>query len=664
MILLYPINLFAQEAKHNILKLPDLVVIEDHKPVQAFNDQPYSGNVFVLQDLEERGIDSVQDLTAEVPNLHFLDSGLSSYQSVLTMRGLGNTPIFSTPSVIFFIDDIPYSGSFSYANRIHDFESIKVYRGPQGALFGKNSYAGVISLTSRQPNNKLKTHLSAGYSRFDTWTVDGYSGGALIKDKLFFSLGGSFTENTGYMRNTFLNNKPDGEEHVSGRVSLIWKPSNAWDINLIGRGYNFNDAMPHISPIDSDDSLAIQSNENGNLEQSSNTSALKIRYKTDGLQFLSVTSRRDWQLDDFFIDTDFTSLPLGTLKGNERQTQWTQELRISSKKTGLAWSVGVFALTEKHNRKRIIKLFGQPDFIFDSTVEDESYAIFANLSYDVSDKFRVHGGIRLDYVDKKVNRNISITTNYTNNKDFFFTSPKLSVDYLFSDNFMFYFSTGLAFKPGGFSVAAINPTLSEFDSETMWANEVGFKSHWLDDRLKINMAFFHYQIDNYQVEKNVSFLDYTIINAEEATSYGIELETGIELLPGLKAEAAFSYTHIRFDEYNDPLTNTNLKGNTAPYIPEKSLTIAAQYNHPRGYFVRSEWVWNDKIYFDDANSDAFKEDDYSTLNVRLGYQGKHLSLYLFGENLTDNRYFSYILPPNSGVPSKPRVFGIKIGLDL
>lgn len=93
LILLYPINLFAQEPQQNNLKLPSLVVTGNHNPVQAFNDQPFSGNVFVLQDLEERGIDSVQDLTAEVPNLHFLDSGLRSYQSLLTMRGLGNTPI-------------------------------------------------------------------------------------------------------------------------------------------------------------------------------------------------------------------------------------------------------------------------------------------------------------------------------------------------------------------------------------------------------------------------------------------------------------------------------------------------------------------------------------------------------------------------------------------
>lgn len=111
------------------------------------------------------------------------------------------------------------------------------------------------------------------------------------------------------------------------------------------------------------------------------------------------------------------------------------------------------------------------------------------------------------------------------------------------------------------------------------------------------------------------------------------------------------------------MTNTDLSGNRAPYVPEKTLMIAAQYKSPAGYFFRSEWNWNDKTYYDDANLNTFKEDDYSFLNTRIGYQTKHFSLYLFGDNLTDNKYYSFILPSfNAGTPAKPRTFGIRAGL--
>ena len=223
----------------------------------------------------------------------------------------------------------------------------------------------------------------------------------------------------------------------------------------------------------------------------------------------------------------------------------------------------------------------------------------------------------------------------------------------------------MAFKPGGFSTAAESEVLSEYDSENMWASELGFKSQWFESRLQTNMALFYYQIYDYQAERNVSLVDYTIINAEKTTSYGMEIEIRIELIQGLQIETAFGYTHIRFDKFRDPVTKTDLSGNSPPYVPEKTLMIAAQYKSPDGFFIRSEWRWNDKTYFDDANSPAFKEDDYSILNAQVGYQSQHFSLYLFGENLTNSEYFSFIIPSfNAGSPTKPRSLRVKASVDF
>jgi len=377
-----------------------------------------------------------------------------------------------------------------------------------------------------------------------------------------------------------------------------------------------------------------------------------------------VTSRRDWRLDDFFIDSDFSSLPLNSLQGNQRQTQWNQEFRISSSQTDFNWSVGIFALTEQINRHRTLKISGLSDILFNSRTKEQSIATYTNLTYYLSDKLRFHAGLRFDYVDKRVNRDISITTRLQKDRAFFHVSPKISMDYLFSDELVIYSSTGLAFKPGGFSVSATSPALSEFDSEKLWASELGLKSQWLENRIKVNMALFYYQIDDYQVEKPTSLLDYTIVNANKASSYGVEIETEVELLPGLEIEAAFGYTHIRFDKFIDPVTNVDLSGNSPPYVPEKNLTIAAQYKHPTGIFFRSEWRWNGRIYFDDTNSTAFKEKSYSILNARIGYQYADINFYLFAKNLTDSQFHKFIFPPNTGTPNKSRSFGVKVSIDL
>ena len=665
LIFFYSSFVFAKESQQNIIKLQDLVVTESNKTENFFSDYPYSGNVFVLQDIEEHGIDSIQDVSSEIPNFNFLNFGARSFTSILNVRGLTNTAFFNDPAVIFYVDDVPYGSTFSYANRLYSIDSIEIYRGAQGGLFGKNSYAGVLNLRSQKPENQIKAHLAASYARFNSWTTDAYVNGALIEDKLFFTLGGSYAQSDGYLYNSFLNNTPDNEAHLSGRASLIWKPTPFWDISLIVQGEDYQDGNPHITSINSVNPLEIQSGENGKLEQSSNMEALRINYEKEGFQFLSVTSRRDWELNPFLIDGDFTPIPFLIVQNDQRQTQWNQEFRISSKQEDIAWTIGAFASIGKTHYGRIFKILGFPDNILNSKVEDKNFATFANLTYNISSKWRVHTALRFDYIDKKVDRNISTTVNFKKDRDFFHVSPKLSVDYLVNDDFLLYASTGLAFKPGGFSIGAINPELSEFNSESMWANELGFKAQWFEERVWTNLALFYYDIDNYQVERDVTPVDYTIINAEKTTSYGLELEAGIKLMEGLQLETAFGYTHIRFDEFRDPVTHVDLNGNSPPFVPEKNLMIAAEYKHPSGYFARTEWIWTDKIYFDDANNSAFVEDDFAVLNARLGYQNKHFSFYLFGENLTNTQYFSSILPPvRAGTPAKPRTLGIKMGFDF
>ena len=245
----------------------------------------------------------------------------------------------------------------------------------------------------------------------------------------------------------------------------------------------------------------------------------------------------------------------------------------------------------------------------------------------------------------------------------FFASPKIGLDYLLNDQVLFYATTGLAFKPGGFSTGAVVPGLEEFDSEKLWASEAGIKLNGFDHRAQLNLAFFYYKIKDYQVEKVLSLLDYSITNAPRTTSYGIEVDAKVEPLEGLQLETAFGYNHIRFDRYQDPVTGKDFSSNTPPHVPEYTLMLAAQYKHPQGYFARTEWSWTDKTYFDDANNTTFERDDYSTLNARLGFKGNNFEVFLFGENLTDTEYFTFILPAfNAGAPARPRTLGIKIGL--
>jgi len=666
-LVLWGANAFAETRQDDRVKLRNIIITNSEKPSDYFADQPYSANVLVLEELEQHGIRSVQDIAVEIPNFNYMEFGARSFHSVLGVRGLTNTAFYSDPSVVFYVDDVPYGNAFSYSNKTYSIERIEAYRGPQGQMFGKNSYGGVFNVTSRQPENKIKGHISAEGGRFNRWSTDGFISGGLIKDKLFFSLGGSYGQGDGYLRNTFLDNTPDDEEHLSGRASLVWKPSDPWDISLIVSADQFDDETPRFVSLDSDP-FEIQSNQNGQLKQVSNTEALRIQYQKDNIRLLSVTARRDWRANPIFLDADFTPAPITSLSIDQRQTQWSQEFRLSSNNQDMNWLTGLYVSTGKYDQQYLLRFFDSP-LLSNGQIKDNSYAIFANSTYNLNNKYRFNAGLRVDYVKKRLDRRHHFPNGQVvplkRSRNDFFISPKIGLDYLLNDHILFYASTSLAFKPGGFSFVAIEPGLEEFDNEKLWANEVGFKSNWLDNRAQLNLAFFYYKIKDYQVEKLLSLLDYSITNAPRTTSYGIEVEAKAELLKGLQLETAFGYNHIRFDRYQDPVTSGDFSGNTPPHVPEYTLMLAAQYKHPQGYFARTEWLWTGKTYFDDANSTEFERGDYSTLKARLGFESKYFDIFLFGENLTDKKYFTFKLPGfNAGSPARPRTLGIKISLDF
>lgn len=147
------IPVFAQDKE--AVHLDDMLIYDRIWPGINPEKTPSSVNLYRLEEIAERDIRSIQDVTDDVPNFNLMDSGSRSYFDMISVRGLTNTPLFSGPSVIFYVDDVPYAHPATYANRLYGVESIEVFRGPQGTLFGKNSYGGVFNVKTLRPTNEI-----------------------------------------------------------------------------------------------------------------------------------------------------------------------------------------------------------------------------------------------------------------------------------------------------------------------------------------------------------------------------------------------------------------------------------------------------------------------------------------------------------------------------
>jgi iron complex outermembrane receptor protein len=135
-------------------ELPEIVVTATRQATNL-QDTPIAITAITAEDLEERGITNIGDLTSTVPNAQFrrvqgaFGPGVSAF-----IRGLGSgdTSLAGQPAVAFYIDDVYYPILLGANFDLLDVDRVEVLRGPQGTLFGRNSLAGAINVVARQPD--------------------------------------------------------------------------------------------------------------------------------------------------------------------------------------------------------------------------------------------------------------------------------------------------------------------------------------------------------------------------------------------------------------------------------------------------------------------------------------------------------------------------------
>jgi len=639
---------------------------------------PMSATAFSGTDLSIMNKFSDRDLADVIPNYSKTDTGIGSFGDVSSMRGLTNTPFFSSASVIQYVDDVPSGNIFSHTSPLHAVEKIEILRGSQGTLFGVNSYAGVVNIASKRPSNKFEGSISSSFANYDARTFDSYIMGPLNDDNsLSFRLGVQHFERDGYLKNSILGISPDHQDHLSGSGSLYWNISDDWEISLSASYDDYNDGASRLTSLSSEP-FVLNSDIEGSSEQSAQTQSLRISHEGDSVNFLSVTSRRNWDISPYHFDLDFGPNPGNESRIYQEQDIVSQEFRFSSNNdSNVEWTAGAYfgetELDGNTDRKFIVPLppqfgggFAPAATTTDYTLSENTYAAFGQITYNGIDRTGFHVGLRLDQFEKTIDRNAvglsGIVDPINLENDYSFASPRAGIDFELNDSSLVYVNTGLSSKPGGFSAFIDDPERAVFEEEESWNNEIGLKKKWLDGNLKTNIALFHSDIDNYQVERSLIATDYAVLNAEEANSYGAEIEFNAELAEGLTVQGSLGKVHTELTKYTDPLTGADLSGNKAPFVPEIDASLSATYQHENGLFARIELIHKGEIFFDDRNAGTYIEDGYTVLNAAVGYKAKSgMELSLFGTNLTDEVFYLNMTPDlNAGTVGAPQLVGMKV----
>lgn len=712
-VLFLPSQVAAQQKVSGFLE--EVVVTSTKTGETPVQDTPVAITALSSSALEDIQYESLVDIAGLVPSLSITSN---SVHGRLYIRGIGTNLDFqgSDPSVAFLLDGVYLARPHIFFADFIDVERVEILRGPQGTLYGRNAAGGIISIVSKQPSNKTQAKFSGEYGSYDKWRISGNLSGPLIEDKLAASVAVMHRERDGYSKNStpIGPDRLNDDNATSARGVVRITPNESLEVNFASDYYKqkshfafrplFVDVLGN--PVDlgaqqfSDPyEVRISIGDPLSTVEAYGFSGQVKWDISDQVSLSSITAYREVK-SGIRGDTDFTELDILVSTIDEEQRQFSQDVQIQGKTGDFNWNAGLYYFHERGAVNANIELpatgiaFGLGPTLanlIDALGHTDAYAAYAQGTYNVTDRLNLTAGIRYNYEKKDIDKfsRLVVSAGQLPFGDFSQTqddswkawTPKFGADFKIDESKLIYASVSKGFKSGGFNFSA---SQSAFDPESLWAYEVGLKTDWLDNRLRINASAFYYDYKNLQIQGNIIPDDGTavrleIANATNAEVKGLELELTAQATEELLFSAMAAYLDAQYKNYitsrsTDPDTPIDVTGNRLNSAPKWMYSIAAQYTKSLDGIgvisARGDFRWQDDVYYTVFNDPAVGQGSYGLLNAMISWESldSHWKVSLYGKNLTDKIYYlekpDYSPTGIGGALPEPRVFGLLVDFKL
>jgi len=464
----------------------DVIVTAQRRQERA-QDVPIALSVVSAGDLSRTGAFNVNRLQQLQPSLQFYSS--NPRNSSINIRGLG-TPFGLTNDGIeqgvgFYLDGVYVGRVGASTFDFVDVDRIEVLRGPQGTLYGKNTTAGAVNISTCAPSFSPEAQAEASIGNHDYYQFKASVSGPLAGDTLAARLSTSFTRRGGTIYDTTSKSKLQKLDNFSLRGQLLWKPTSDLDFRLTGdfnvqnplccvqyyarvgatqrpiaRQYDqlaaaLGYAVPSTNAFDRVTDLDASINS----RQEMGGASLVGNWDVGPATITSVTAWRYWDWKPA-NDRDFVGLPITTVSQNpSQQHQWSQEFRLASNGTNkLNYTFGVFLFSQKINTQgsqvqgaaasRWLLNPGNAPFLANGcssltadacnplvlngltstntiNFDNQSAAIFGKLRWSVTDRLHISPGLRVNY-DKKSGYYDSVVSIHNAQFDFIATADNVA----------------------------------------------------------------------------------------------------------------------------------------------------------------------------------------------------------------------------------------------
>lgn len=674
------------------------IVVTAQRRQERLQDVPISITAISGDTLEKVGVNSVVNLPQTVPALRFDYSGAFVQP---TIRGVGS-PLAGpgqTSNVAVYLDGFYVPNALGTDFQLLNVSGVQVLKGPQGTLFGRNATGGAVLINTEDPSFTPSVKARFSYGSFDKTNV-GFYGSTGVTDAVAVDFAGFFERGDGYVTNINTGDDAADYEKWAVRTKLLYEPNDTIRF-IVGYAHNDNDdptpaaqslydGLTAANPDQADDPgfpIATGPRETSNgfdVASTLESDEFNLRGEFDlGFADLkSLTMYRDEEAR-LYYDYDGTAVPVFSPDFRVLDETRSQEFDLSSKPGGrMNWVLGLFYYRNRNTYPAFnVSVGGEPFFkYFNTEVESESYAAFADATYQVLDDVFVTAGIR--YGKDKVDELFYVDpANFGDTADETFDSwtPRANIRWQFSPSANIYASYNRGYKagtfnPSGFSTEAVDP-------EHIDAYEIGFKGS--NGRARYELAGFYYDYQDLQVASYIG-TSAIINNAANSEVYGLEGQLSAALTDRFDITVAAMWldasydtydTAVRYDQDTDPdsatygtfVTSTDdASGNDMPRAPDFSGNIGLHYAQSAGsgmLDLNANYYYTTKVYFDSVSQ--FSQDGYGLLSLRATYTtgDGDWAFAVYGNNVTDEKYRNQVLPGSYAIQQtygEPATAGVSV----
>jgi iron complex outermembrane receptor protein len=710
------------QAQENALQLEEIIVTA-RKRVESMQAVPVSVTA-LSSELRRSSIRNLQDIQGFVPNLLIDKVTALPGGAAIAIRGVSYQEIDKSldPGIGVLLDGVYLGTNSGQILENWDLERIEILRGPQGTLFGKNTIGGAINVIRTEPTKEFGGKVQGTLGEDGRQDIRGLLNLPLT-DQGGIKLWAASLNSDGYIRNTTINDDVGGQDYKTGGATVAYQFTDDLDLAFTyertedkseaGAWANFNKTAGEPGSIDfaclltapdgcrkfdtgSDEDHNSQ-NDRNDADASNDFYNLTLNYALGDWELTSITGYIN-RNENTRLEYDANRYAFLTILNDTDYEQFSQEIRLHGTiGDDIELTTGLYYWDSDYDTdSRTLDLFpnlGRPPGTVGTISqhgETESYAVFTSADWSVTEKLTLNAGVRYTYEEKKlepVGQEFFLADGtplqppvapLKADDDWDKFSPRIGAQYDLTDDIMVYSSYSEGFKSGGFFgriTLAVEGTLRKFNPEKVETFEIGIKSDWFNQRLRINAAIFSSDYSDKQEEIIVADaggnVDTVVVNASDAEMDGAEIELTALLYEGLTFFAQGGYLDASYDEFliedlpGVPEDGSDLDMRNAP-----EFTFGAGLNYTHSLFDHSQMAysvnyrWRDSYVTIFNNDPLGQKDSAGFWDANIDYRYKDsVTVSVYGRNLGDERYFRAIqIPPitSFGQWNEPRNYGVTV----